>query len=77
MFRDGSGRPNLSSGAGLKLELKDFAPDNLAEGISESFLIDSTMLCDFLNQAERKKQRMKQGQGRLQPEVPGIKKGHS
>jgi len=49
VFRDEFGAPNLSQDVGLKLELGDFAPQDLAEGISGSFLIDSATLCRFLN----------------------------
>lgn len=53
MFGDQSGNPNVSPGAGLKLELKDFAPPELAEGVSGGFLIGSGGLCRFLENAEQ------------------------
>jgi len=53
VFRDEFGGPNLSQDAGLRLELKDFAPKDLAKGISDSFLIESAILCQFLNEAEQ------------------------
>lgn len=63
VFRDESGSPNLSLDAGLRLELKDFAPEDLAEGISDSFLIDSATLCQFLNEGEQEEQETKQERG--------------
>ena len=59
VFRDESGGSNLSSNAGLKLQLKDVAYEGMVEGISESFLISSTMLCDFLNTAEQSEEQFK------------------
>lgn len=47
VFRDEFGAPNLSLDAGLKLELKDFAPEILTDGVSGSFLINSATLVDF------------------------------
>jgi hypothetical protein len=74
VFRDESGGPNLSPDAGLRLELKDFAPEDLAEGISDSFLIDSAILCQFLNEAEQEEQETKQERGVVQHLLPGAKK---
>jgi hypothetical protein len=53
LFRDEFGDPNLSQDVGLRLEQKDFAPKDLAKGISDSFLIDSAILCQFLDKAEQ------------------------
>lgn len=39
VFRDEFGAPNLSPDAGLKLELKDFAPEILADGTSDFFAL--------------------------------------
>ena len=66
VFRDESGGPNRSPDAGLRLDLKDFAPEELARGISDSFFIDSAILCQFLNEAEHKEQETKQEQGVVQ-----------
>jgi hypothetical protein len=74
VFRDEFGSPNLSRGAGLKLELRDFAPEDLARGISGSFLIDSATLCRFLNEAEQEEQEAKQERGVVQRLLPGAKK---
>ena len=74
VFRDESGSPNLSPEAGLRLELRDFAPEDLAEGISDSFLIDSALLCRFLNEAEQEEQETKQERGVVQHLLPGAKK---
>jgi hypothetical protein len=74
VFRDESGGPNLSPDAGLRLELKDFAPEDLAEGISDSFLIDPAILCQFLNEAEQEEQETKQERGVVQHLLPGAKK---
>lgn len=74
VFRDESGDPNLSADAGLRLELKDFAPADLAEGISDSFLIDSAILCQFLNEAEHEEQETKQKQAVVHHLLPGAKK---
>ena len=52
VFRDKFGGPNLSPDAGLKLELKDFAPEMLADGVFVYFLISSVTLCRFLDKAE-------------------------
>jgi hypothetical protein len=38
VFRDNSGGPTLSPDAELRIELKDIAPDDLAEGIFDFFL---------------------------------------
>jgi hypothetical protein len=73
-FCDESGGPNLSPDAGLRLELKDFAPEDLAEGISDSFLIDSAILCQFLDEAEKEEQETKQERGVVQHLLPGAKK---
>lgn len=74
VFRDETGDPNLSPNAGLRLELKDFAPGHLAEGISESFLISSAMLCQFLNKAEERYQKTKEGRGVVLHLPAGAKK---
>lgn len=74
VFRDEFGGPNLSRDAGLKLELGDFAPEDLARGISGSFLVDSATLCRFLDEAEQEEQEAKQKQGIVQHLVPGAKK---
>lgn len=74
IFRDESGGPNLSPDAGLRLELKDFAPAELAEGIADSFLIDSAILCRFLNEAEHEEQETKQEQAVVHHLLPGAKK---
>lgn len=60
--------------AGLRLELKDFAPEDLAVGISGSFLIDSAVLCQFLSDAEHGEQESKQEPGVVQQLLPGAKK---
>ena len=73
-FRDESGSPNLSPDAGLRLELKDFAPEDLAEGISDSFLINSAILCQFLDEAEQEEQETKQERRVVQHLLPGAKK---
>lgn len=64
----------MSRDARLKLELKDFAPDNLSEGISDSFCIDSTTLCRFLDEAEQEEQETKQERRVVQPLLSGAKK---
>ena len=74
VFRDELGCPNLSPDAGLKLELKDFAPEILADGVSGSFLIDSVTLCRFLDKAEQVEQKAKQVKGIVQHFLPGAKK---
>jgi len=74
VFRDESGRPNLSPDAGLRLDLKDFAPEDLARGISDSFFIDYAILCQFLNEAEYEEQETKQERGVVQQLLPGAKK---
>jgi hypothetical protein len=74
VFRDEFGGPNLSPDAWLRLELKDFAPEDLAEGISDSFLIDPAILCQFLNEAEQEEQETKQERGVVQYLLPGAKK---
>jgi hypothetical protein len=38
LFRDDPGGPNLSPDAELRIELKDIAPDDLAEGIFDFLL---------------------------------------
>jgi hypothetical protein len=60
VFRNAFGRPHLDAGL---LELKDFAPEDLAEGISDSLLIDSAILCQLLNEAEEEEQKTKQDRG--------------
>lgn len=70
MFRNELGDPNFSPEAGLKLELKDFAPEELTEDISGSFLISAAMLCGFINEAEQEEQN----QGVVQRLLPGAKK---
>jgi hypothetical protein len=74
VFHDEFGGPNLSRDAGLKLELRDFAPQDLARGISGSFLIDSATLCRFLNEAEQEEQEAEQERGVIQRLLPGAKK---
>ena len=59
---------------GLRLELKDFAPEDLTKGISGSFLINSTILCQFLNEAEQREQNTKEKRGLVEYLLPGIKK---
>lgn len=59
MFRDRFGNPNLSADAGLKLELRDFAPKSLTDGVCDSFLISSATLCQFLQEAEQRHQETK------------------
>jgi len=74
VFRDEFGDPNLSQDAGLKLELGDLAPQDLARGISGFFLIGSATLCRFLNEAEQEEQEAKQKRGVVQHLVPSAKK---
>ena len=74
MFRDEFGNSNLSRDNGLKLELADFAPEDLARGITGSISIDSATLCRFLDEAEQMDQKAKQKQGAVQHLVPGAKK---
>lgn len=74
VFRDEFGCPNLSPDAGLKLELKDFAPETLADGVSGSFLINSVTLCRFLDKAEQVEQKAKQVRGIVPRFLPGAKK---
>ncbi|KAL9103920.1 MAG: hypothetical protein Q9163_001068 [Psora crenata] len=75
VFRDDFGRPNLSQDAGLKLELRDFAPEVLASGISGSFLIDSATLCGFLDEAEESElKKNKQKRGIRHHLIPGAKR---
>ena len=74
MFRDEFGGPNLSQNAGLKLELRDFAPNSLTRGISGSFLIDSATLCRFLDEAEQKEEEAKQKKRIVDLLLPGAKK---
>ncbi|TKA61444.1 hypothetical protein B0A49_11799 [Cryomyces minteri] len=74
IFRDEFGNANVAQDAGLRLELRDFAPENLARGLTDFFLIDSVTLCRFLDEAEKEEQEAKQRQGVVQPLLPGAKK---
>lgn len=64
----------ISPDEGLRLALKDFAPEDMAEGISDSFLIKAAKLCQFLNEAEQKQQKTKEMRGVVQYLLPGAKK---
>jgi hypothetical protein len=74
VFRNESGGPPLSLDTGLRLEIKDFAPEDLAEGISDSFLIESALLCRFLCEAEQKEQNIKRQRGIIHHMIPGARK---
>lgn len=74
VFRNKFGGPNLSPKAGLRLELKDFALANLAESISDSLILDSATLCQFLSKVEYKEQEAKQEQAVIYHLLPGAKK---
>lgn len=73
MFRDELSNPNLSPDAGLKLELRDFAPERLADGVSDSFLINSVTLCQFLDEAEHIDREDEQRQ-KIEEPSSGIRK---
>ncbi|KFY32935.1 hypothetical protein V495_08593 [Pseudogymnoascus sp. VKM F-4514 (FW-929)] len=87
-FRDEQGNANTSPGAGLRLELRDFAPPSLplednpkgdrppgcARDLTDSFLIDSVTLCRFLDEAEKEEQESKQEIGFVEPLQRGARK---
>ena len=74
VFRDESCNPNTSQDAGLKLELGDFAPKDLARGISGSILVDAVTLSRFLDEAEEEEQEAKQKKRTVDHLEPGAKK---
>jgi len=74
VFRDERGNPNTTVGMGLQLNLRDFAPQDLAGNITGSFLIDSATLCRFLNEAEQEEYEAKAKRGVVQRLELGAKK---
>ncbi|OBT50221.1 hypothetical protein VE04_09152 [Pseudogymnoascus sp. 24MN13] len=88
VFRDEQGNANTSLGAGLRLELRDFAPPSLpledspegdrppryARDLTDSFLIDSVTLCGFLDEAEKEEHESKQKIGFVEPLQRGARK---
>jgi hypothetical protein len=51
-----------------------FTPDELAEGTFDFFLIDTSTLCQFLDEAEQEEGETKQERGVIQHLLPGAKK---
>jgi hypothetical protein len=60
------------------LELRDFAPPGLSQGLArdstDCFLIDSVTLCRFLNEAEKEEQESKQKERFMEPLQQGARK---
>ncbi len=80
MFRDELGNASLARNAGLRLDLRDFAPpglphpQGLARDSTDSLLIDSVTLCLFLHEAEKEEREANQRKGFVKPLRPDAKK---
>src|SRR5579871_364432 len=54
IFRDKDGKPNTAPHSGLRIELKDFACEELFREVQGFLEIDSATLCRILEQAEER-----------------------
>jgi hypothetical protein len=54
IFRDKDGKPNTAPDSGLRIELKDFACEDLSREVQGFLEIDSATLCGMLEQAEKR-----------------------
>jgi hypothetical protein len=56
----------LTQDVGLRLELRDFAPQDLAIELTDCLLVDSPTLCRCLDEAEKEEQEAKQQKGAVE-----------
>jgi hypothetical protein len=74
IFRDENGIPNTTPGSGLRIDLKDFAWDDLSREVQGFLEIDSATLCTMLEQAEERHEMWKRKEGSGPPPIPASKK---
>jgi hypothetical protein len=63
IFRDEDGKPNTAPGSGLRIELKDFACEELSRDVQGFLEIDSATLCRMLERAEKRYEMLKRKEG--------------
>jgi hypothetical protein len=63
IFRDEDGKPNTAPGSGLRIELKDFACEELSRDVQGFLEIDSATLCGMLERAEETYEILKRKEG--------------
>ena len=63
IFRDEDGKPNTAPGSGLRIELKDFACEELSRDVQGFLEIDSATLCRMLERAEKRYEILKRKEG--------------
>ena len=63
IFRDEDGKPNTTPGSGLRIELKDFACEELSRDVQGFLEIDSATLCGMLERAEETYEILKRKEG--------------
>ena len=63
IFRDEDGKPNTAPGSGLRIELKDFACEELSRDVQGFLEIDSATLCGMLERAEETYEILKRKKG--------------
>lgn len=73
-FRYDDDAPNTTPGAGLHLDLKDFASGIPGQNVTGSFLIEASKLYAFLGEAEARRRDLKQIIRRIPLIIPESKK---
>lgn len=74
IFRDEDGKPNTAPGSGLRIELKDFACEELSRDMQGFLEIDSATLCGMLEQAEETYEMLKRKEGYRLSAIPASRK---
>ena len=76
-FRNDEGNPNEAAGAGLCLQLQDFATEALVESagsLHNEIRIPATALCLYLQRAEEQAVMIKQEKGTVRRSKPWVRK---
>src|SRR5271154_3988758 len=77
IFRDNRGSPNIQPGAGLRLQLEDFACGATVQpygNLAHSLFIPSTVLCTFLDTATMRGSNIKRRIGNSVVLPAGVSK---
>jgi hypothetical protein len=74
IFRDEDGKPNTAPGSGLRIELKDFACEELSRDVQGFLEIDSATLCGMLELAEETYEVLEREGGSRPSAIPGKRR---
>ena len=74
IFRDEDGKPNTAPGSGLRIELKDFACEELSRDVQGFLEIDSATLCGMLERAEETYEKLERKEGYRPSAIPASRK---